>query len=73
MQMINQAWLTDVFPEEFHNRLIRDDNGDYWISCRLRSTFRNNDGNYYPKQALVVAASYSVAEDGTIIYEDEER
>lgn len=69
MQLIHKSFL-EPFPQEFHSRLIRDDNGDYWISCQLRSALRDNDDSYYPFNAYVVIEHYSVSEDGTIIFED---
>ena len=69
MQPINSAWL-DFLPVEFHNRLIRDDSGEYWISCQIRSSLNQGDNTYYPYRALVIIESYSISSDGTIIFED---
>jgi hypothetical protein len=69
MQPIDKSWL-DIFPKEFHNRLIRDDKGEYWISCQWRSELVKGNDTYYPMNVLVILDSFSIAPDGTVIYEN---
>lgn len=69
MQPIDKAWL-DMFPREFHNRLIRDDQGNYWLSCQIRSELKKGNDLYYPRSPLVVLENFSISVDGTIIHED---
>lgn len=69
MRPINQAWM-DMFPEEFRTRVLLDNSNKYWISCQIRSHLEKGDDAYYPYDAYVVITSYSISEDGTIIFED---
>lgn len=62
--------MLDLFPEEFHNRLIRDDQNNFWISCQMRSQLNRGDDNYYPQNAFLVLESFSNSENGTIIFEN---
>lgn len=69
MQPIEKTWL-DIFPKEFHNRLIRDDRGDYWILCQKRTEHKKGNDMYYPMNALLVLEKFSLSKDGIVIYED---
>lgn len=69
MQPIEKSWL-DFCPEAFHNRLIRDDTGNYWLSCQRRSELRRGNDTYYPLNPFLVMEAYTISKDGTVIYED---
>ena len=49
MQIVPKNYLINLkIPEQLHSRIARDDEGQYWISCQLRSSLAKGDVNYYP-------------------------
>jgi hypothetical protein len=69
MQPIEKSWL-DFCPGVFHNRLIRDDSGNYWLSCQRRSELRRGNHAYFPMNPILVMEAFTISNDGTVIFED---
>ena len=53
MQPINKESF-ELFPKEFHNRLIKDNTGKYWISYQRRSELGKSNDTYYPMDAYII-------------------
>jgi hypothetical protein len=69
MQNTNRHSLEN-FPKDFHSRIIKDDLGNYWISCQLQSDIINGENDtFHALNPSVIMNNYEI-KNGIIIYND---